>query len=114
MLFRSNDTAYEIQFGDWSSDVCSSDLRADAWTNGGALVQRMNIAVALTSGRMGGVAAPVLPTIDGGTAEARASAMARALLLRDASPATIRTVAQAKTPRDMAALILGSPEFQRR
>ena len=26
MLFRSNDTAYEIVSGDWSSDVCSSDL----------------------------------------------------------------------------------------
>ena len=26
MLFRSNDTAYEILFSDWSSDVCSSDL----------------------------------------------------------------------------------------
>ena len=26
MLFRSNDTAYEICLGDWSSDVCSSDL----------------------------------------------------------------------------------------
>ena len=26
MLFRSNDTAYEIVKSDWSSDVCSSDL----------------------------------------------------------------------------------------
>ena len=26
MLFRSNDTAYEMCVGDWSSDVCSSDL----------------------------------------------------------------------------------------
>ena len=26
MLFRSNDTAYEIADSDWSSDVCSSDL----------------------------------------------------------------------------------------
>lgn len=88
--------------------------RADAWTNGGALVQRMNIAVALTSGRMRGVGAPVLPAVEGDTADARARAMAKALLLRDASAATIRTVAQARTPQDMAALILGSPEFQRR
>ena len=35
--------------------------RADAWTNGGALVQRMNIAVALTHGRMRGVSPPALP-----------------------------------------------------
>ena len=26
MLFRSNDTAYEMSLCDWSSDVCSSDL----------------------------------------------------------------------------------------
>ena len=26
MLFRSNETAYEIQWCGWSSDVCSSDL----------------------------------------------------------------------------------------
>ena len=26
MLFRSNETAYEMQHCDWSSDVCSSDL----------------------------------------------------------------------------------------
>ena len=26
MLFRSNDTAYEMNLCDWSSDVCSSDL----------------------------------------------------------------------------------------
>ena len=29
MLFRSNDTAYEIADSDWSSDVCSSDLDAE-------------------------------------------------------------------------------------
>ena len=27
MLFRSNDTAYEMYICDWSSDVCSSDLK---------------------------------------------------------------------------------------
>ena len=30
MLFRSKQkTAYEMLSGDWSSDVCSSDLRSD-------------------------------------------------------------------------------------
>ena len=43
-----------------------------------------------------------------------ARAMARALLLREPSAATLATVARATTPREMAALILGSPEFQRR
>ena len=27
MLFRSNETTYEMCVGDWSSDVCSSDLK---------------------------------------------------------------------------------------
>ena len=88
--------------------------RADAWTSGGALVQRMNIAVALTHGRMRGVSAPTLPAVEGDTPEAQARAMARALLLREPSAATLATVARATTPREMAALILGSPEFQRR
>jgi uncharacterized protein (DUF1800 family) len=88
--------------------------RADAWTSGGALVQRMNIAVALTHGRMRGVGAPTLPAVEGDTPEAQAKAMARALLLREPSAATLATVARASTPREMAALILGSPEFQRR
>jgi len=88
--------------------------RADAWTNGGALVQRMNIAVALTHGRMRGVSPPALPASDSDDPEARARALARALLLRDPSAATLKTVAQAATAPEMAALILGSPEFQRR
>ncbi len=88
--------------------------RADAWTNGGALVQRMNIAVALTHGRMRGVSAPALPASDVHDPEARARALARALLLADPSAATLKTVAQAATAPEMAALILGSPEFQRR
>lgn len=88
--------------------------RADAWTNGGALVQRMNIAVALTHGRMRGVSPPALPASDTDEPEARARALARALLLRDPSAATLKTVAQAATGPEMAALILGSPEFQRR
>ena len=37
-----------------------------------------------------------------------------AVLLREPSAATLATVARATTPREMAALILGSPEFQRR
>ena len=74
----------------------------------------MNIAVALTHGRMRGVSAPTLPAVEGDTPEAQARAMARALLLREPSAATLATVARATTPREMAALILGSPEFQRR
>ena len=88
--------------------------RADAWTNAGALVQRMNIALALTQGRLRGVAPAGLPEAAGDDAETRARSMARALLLRDPSPATLKTVAMASTPAEMAALVLGSPEFQRK
>ena len=88
--------------------------RADAWTNAGALVQRMNLALALTQGRLHGVEPGRLPALRGDDAESRALAMARELLLRDPSPATLKTVAMASTPAEMAALVLGSPEFQRR
>jgi hypothetical protein len=52
--------------------------------------------------------------VDGNDAEAQALSMARALLLRDPSPATLKTVAMASTRAEMAALVLGSPEFQRK
>ncbi len=87
---------------------------ADAWTNGGALVQRMNLAVALTHGRMRGVSPPVIPVAGEEEPENAARFMARTLLLREASAATVKTVARAETPAMKAALILGSPEFQRR
>src|SRR6059036_632832 len=37
-FFFKQKTAYEITYGDWSSDVCSSDLDAESETN------RMSIA----------------------------------------------------------------------
>ena len=73
--------------------------RADAWVNTGALLNRMNFALQLVDGRMRGVewgAAPVAPSI--GTL----------------SPSTSATIAKASDPRQVAALTLGSPEFQRR
>jgi hypothetical protein len=63
---------------------------------------------------MRGVGPARLPALTGDTPEARARAMADALLLRTPSPATLATMAKASTPADMAALLIGSPEFQRR
>jgi hypothetical protein len=63
---------------------------------------------------MRGVSPPVLPTVEGEQGDAAARTLARALLQRDPSPTTLKTVAQASTTAEMAALILGSPEFQRR
>jgi uncharacterized protein (DUF1800 family) len=84
--------------------------RADAWVNSGALLSRMNFAVALTSGRMralGGV--PASSSVD----DARQTLMASGLA-GDVSERTAETVARATTTPQAIALILGSPEFQKR
>jgi len=73
--------------------------RADAWVNTGALLNRMNFALQLVDGRMRGVewgAAPVAPAIGA------------------LSPSTSATLGKAGDPRQVAALTLGSPDFQRR
>jgi uncharacterized protein (DUF1800 family) len=74
--------------------------RAEAWVNTGALLNRMNFALQLVSGRMRGVA-------PGG-------AQVSAILANDVSAATASTLAKAGDPQQVAALTLGSPEFQRR
>ena len=86
--------------------------RADAWVNSGALLNRMNFALALTSGRMralGAAPAGLLATAE----EARRTLYAVALA-GDVSAPTAATVAKAGTPAQAVALILGSPEFQKR
>ncbi|MEO6212044.1 MAG: DUF1800 domain-containing protein [Vicinamibacterales bacterium] len=79
--------------------------RADAWVNTGALLNRMNFAVALSSGNMRGVS----PT--SGMSERWISAGA---LAGDVSEPTRATVAKAAAPSQAVALLLGSPEFQRK
>jgi uncharacterized protein (DUF1800 family) len=74
--------------------------RADAWVNTGALLNRMNFALQLVSGRM--------RAVQGGTAPVAA------VLGGDISEATAATIAKATDPKQVAALTLGSPEFQRR
>jgi uncharacterized protein (DUF1800 family) len=74
--------------------------RADAWVNTGALLNRMNFALQLVSGRMR-VVEP-----GGGSVSAA--------LAGDLSESTAATIAKASDPKQVAALTLGSPEFQRR
>jgi uncharacterized protein (DUF1800 family) len=74
--------------------------KAEAWVNTGALLNRMNFALALVSGRMRGVAPGSGPV---GSA-----------LANDLSSSTAATIAKATDPKQVAALTLGSPEFQRR
>jgi uncharacterized protein (DUF1800 family) len=86
--------------------------RADAWVNTGALLGRMNFAVSLTAGRLRGARAGA-SHVDGRPEDARDTLIATALA-GDMSVATRATVAKAATPAQAVALILGSPEFQKR
>jgi len=82
--------------------------KAEAWVNTGALLERMNFALALVNGRMRGVEPPATgPTPANGT-------LAASALAGDISPATASTLARATDARQSSALTLGSPEFQRR
>ena len=74
---------------------------ADAWVNAGALVNRMNDALALASGRMPGVSVPNAPSPE-------------SVLTGNLSDTTRATIAKAATAQQALALALGSPEFQRR
>jgi uncharacterized protein (DUF1800 family) len=74
--------------------------KAETWVNTGALLSRMNFALALVTGHMRGVT-------PGG-------AQVGAALGNDISASTASTIAKATDPNQVAALTLGSPEFQRR
>jgi uncharacterized protein (DUF1800 family) len=74
--------------------------KAEAWVNTGALLNRMNFAVQLVGGRMRGIRAGTSPV--------------GAVLANDVSTATAATIARAGDSTQVAALTLGSPEFQRR
>ena len=88
--------------------------RADAWVNTGALLNRMNFALALVGGRMRGVEAAPEGGMPQDSAESVRGYFVSAALANDISPATESTLAKAEDPRQAAALALGSPEFQRR
>ncbi len=83
--------------------------RADAWVNTGALLNRMNFAVSLTGGRMRGVRTPSAGDLD--TAR---DTFVDQVLAGDLSAATRSTVARASQTSQAVALLVGSPEFQRR
>ena len=74
----------------------------EAWTNTGALVARMNAALTLARGPG---SAPRDETIRTVVSE---------ILAGDLSPATLTTIARASEPAERLALVLGSPEFQKR
>jgi uncharacterized protein (DUF1800 family) len=112
--------------------------RADAWVNTGALLNRMNFALALTSGRLRvdkaaafadprpSASAPEAAVADprpsasapktrsAGNLNAARDTIADEILAGDLASSTRATVAKASTPAQAIALLLGSPEFQRR
>lgn len=81
---------------------------ADAWTNTGALVSRMNFATMLATNPQLGMNEGQLQALGAG------DALIDAILHGHASDTTRSTVATAQTAPQMLALALGSPEFQRR
>jgi uncharacterized protein (DUF1800 family) len=84
---------------------------AEDWVNTGALLNRMNFAVALADGTMRGVRV----SLDGRpTHGAGPGSVAESLLGGYVSEATAATLAKTKEPAKLIALALGSPEFQRR
>jgi uncharacterized protein (DUF1800 family) len=74
---------------------------AETWVNAGALMNRMNVALALASGTMRGVTVPEV-------------AGPASILGDSLTDSTRATVARAERPDQALALVLGSPEFQRR
>jgi len=86
--------------------------KAEAWVNTGALLNRMNFAVALTSGRMRGGRGQPSRVAD--RAQVSSDTIASAVMAGDVSASTSATVAKATTAPQAVALLLGSPEFQKR
>ena len=82
---------------------------ADAWTNTGALVNRMNFALQLSNGKTPGIAVESRQSLVD-----RRDAVVNAMLGNDVSETTKSTIAKATTTPQMMALALGSPEFQKR
>ena len=107
--------------------------RAEAWVNAGVLLARMNFALALTQRRLPGVTLDLSPlAVDRAAPEAtlarvlasllhgEPSAQTRSVLTaRLGDPEIRRQTADDRGPADtdvekLAALVIGSPEFQRR
>jgi uncharacterized protein (DUF1800 family) len=80
---------------------------AEAWVNTGALLNRMNFAVTLTT--------PRRPRANANAnAPVSADTIVRSVLAGDVSESTRATLAKATDAPKAVALVLGSPEFQKR
>ncbi len=86
--------------------------KAQAWVNTGALLSRMNFAVGLASGRVRGVRS--ISTRDTIPLPVSHHAIVSRVMADDVSESTRATVAKATSAAQAVALLLGSPEFQKR
>ncbi|MGH9161317.1 MAG: DUF1800 domain-containing protein [Vicinamibacteraceae bacterium] len=86
---------------------------ARTWTSSGALLGRMNFALALANNRLDGVTVSLEPLLGSDPATAHQRLLA-SLLLNEASAETRATTAKGKSVAQVTALTLGSPEFQRK
>jgi uncharacterized protein (DUF1800 family) len=86
---------------------------AEAWEGSGALMNRLNFALALANNTLPGVSTNVTRLV-GGVDEANCTdALALALTGGNLSAETRKSIAAQKSLPKIAGLILGSPEFQR-
>jgi uncharacterized protein (DUF1800 family) len=89
--------------------------KAEAWVNSGALLNRMNFAVSLTASRQErGTGVRPLQGRDGARPSVTSEALVASALAGELSETTAATVAKATTSSQALALVLGSPEFQRK
>jgi uncharacterized protein (DUF1800 family) len=88
--------------------------RADAWVNTGALLGRMNFALALVDNRIAGARVDLTAVAGGGTLDEVRARLVATVLAGDISESTRKTLGQGAAVAQLAALTLGSPEFQRR
>jgi uncharacterized protein (DUF1800 family) len=79
--------------------------KAEAWVNTGALLNRMNFAVTLSSNQLRGSSEGPRMTQE---------RIASEMLAGDVSQNTVQTVAKATSEPQKIALLLGSPDFQKR
>jgi uncharacterized protein (DUF1800 family) len=88
---------------------------AEDWVSTGGLLARLNFALDLAAGRIGGVRLDVA-ALAGPTASDPAAALAARLAPAGLSGSTWQTLASEEglDSTRLAGLILGSPEFQRR
>jgi uncharacterized protein (DUF1800 family) len=87
------------------------DDTAGTWVSSGALVSRMNFALAIGGNRLRGISVPF--AADASVPAVRTALLSDALA-GSASAGTIATVDKATTVEQAVALALGSPEFQRK